>query len=160
MHASERIIWNKDGVSEACQLGDFVEAADPGTGVRVVHLVVRNRQLDRLRQDGWISAFQYDAGLKLWEIYHEADVRLGVRAANLEISPGKGQQAAIGNAALYAEYLRCLRLVHVSGRGVVIAVCIDDVPVSEYARRYTASPGAMMALLQAGLGRLAREFSR
>lgn len=136
-----------------------VEAPDPETGGRAVHLVVRDRVLDRLRDGRWISMFQYDAGLRLWELYEAADVRLGVRAADLQISVGKGQQVAIGNSTAYAEYMRCLRLVHVAGRGVVIAVCIDDLPVQEYARQRSTAVGDMIERLQRGLGRLAREFS-
>jgi len=139
---------------------ELVEAPDPDTGCRVVHLVVRDRALDRLRAGGWISLFQYDAGLRLWELYEAADVRLGVKAVSLEMGKGRGQQAVIGNPEVYAEYVRYLRLVHVGGRGVVIAVCIDDLPVQEYARRLQADVGEMMARLQKGLGRLARELSR
>ena len=142
------------------RLASVVEAPDPETGGRAVHLVVRDRVLDRLRAGDWISMFQYDAGLRLWELYESADVRLGVRAQDFEVCAARGSPAGvIGNAEAYREYVRCLRLVHVAGRGVVVAVCIEDVPVQEYARRYSTPVGTMIGWLQKGLGGLAREFS-
>ena len=142
------------------RVGTEVLAEDPETGQPALHMVVADRELDRLKDGRWISHFQYDAGVRLRGLWEEADVRLGVRAADFEARAGRGPVVAIGNAEGWAEYVRCLRLVHVGGRGIVIAVCIDDVSVQEYARRHCAGAGAMMARLKNGLVRLAAEFSR